>query len=51
VSASSNPDVIAGGRRSGTESGAAAWSVTVVCGVGGGALASGLGLVASASDE
>jgi threonine dehydratase len=50
VSASSNPDVIAGQATIGTELLAQlAGPFTVVCGVGGGALASGLGLVASAS--
>ena len=50
VSASSNPDVIAGQATIGTELLAQLpGPVTVVCGVGGGALASGLGLVASAS--
>ena len=50
VSASSNPDVIAGQATIGAELLAQlAGPLTVVCGVGGGALASGLGLVASAS--
>jgi threonine dehydratase len=50
VSASSNPDVIAGQATIGTELLAQLpGPVTVLCGVGGGALASGLGLVASAS--
>lgn len=50
VSASSNPDVIAGQATIGAELLAQLpGPLTVVCGVGGGALASGLGLVASAS--